>query len=48
MTDPDFVAEAKKANLDLELVAGEELEKIVSSFFRVDPATVNKLREVLK
>jgi tripartite-type tricarboxylate transporter receptor subunit TctC len=48
MTDPDFVAEAKKGNLDLEVVAGEELEKIVNSFFKVDAATVNKLREVLK
>jgi tripartite-type tricarboxylate transporter receptor subunit TctC len=48
MADPEFVAEAKKGNLDLVPVGGEELEKIVNSFFRVDPATINKLRELLK
>ena len=48
MSDAEFLAEAKKGNLDLEPVAGEELEKIVNGFFKTDPATVNKLREVLK
>jgi tripartite-type tricarboxylate transporter receptor subunit TctC len=48
MNDPEFVAEAKKGNLELEPVAGEELEKVVNSFFKVDAATVNKLREILK
>ena len=46
--DPDFVAEAKKANLDLDPVSGEELEKIVGSFFKLDAAVVNKLKEILK
>jgi tripartite-type tricarboxylate transporter receptor subunit TctC len=48
MSDPEFVAEAKKGNLELDPVAGEELEKIVSSFFKVDSATINKLRDILK
>jgi tripartite-type tricarboxylate transporter receptor subunit TctC len=48
MRDSEFLAEAKKGNLELEPVAGEELERIVNSFFKVDPATVNKLREILK
>jgi hypothetical protein len=48
LKDPEFIAEAKKGNLDLEPVAGEELQRIVNGFFKVEPATVNKLREILK
>ena len=48
MHDPEFLAEAKKGNLELEPVAGDELEKVVNSLFKVDRSTVNKLREILK
>jgi tripartite-type tricarboxylate transporter receptor subunit TctC len=48
LNDAEFRAEAKKANLDIDSVAGEELEKIVNGFFKVDAATLNKLRELLK
>ncbi len=48
MKDPDFLAEAKKGNLDVQPVSGEDLEKIVSSFFKLDAAVVNKLKEILK
>ncbi|MBI2367711.1 MAG: hypothetical protein HYV01_22290 [Deltaproteobacteria bacterium] len=48
LKDAEFVAEAKKGNLELDPVAGEDLEKIVNSFFKVDTRTVNKLRELLK
>lgn len=48
LKDTEFVAEAKKGNFELDPVAGEELEKIVNGFFKADPATVNRLRELLK
>jgi tripartite-type tricarboxylate transporter receptor subunit TctC len=48
LKDAEFVAEAKKGNFELDPVAGEELEKIVNGFFKADPATVNRLRELLK
>jgi hypothetical protein len=48
MTDPEFVADARKGNLDLEPGAREELERVVNSFFKIDAATVNKLRQILK
>jgi hypothetical protein len=48
MRDPEFLAEAKKANLDLNLVTGEELEKIIANFFKLEPSVSNKLREILK
>src|SRR6266850_506518 len=48
LKDPEFVAEAKKGNFELDPVGGEELEKIVNGFFKTDAATVTRLRELLK
>ena len=46
-TDPDFVAEMKKSNLDINPLTGEEVEKIVHSLFRLDPALLSKLAKIL-
>ncbi|MEK7341426.1 MAG: hypothetical protein AABZ69_04320, partial [Candidatus Binatota bacterium] len=48
MKDPEFLAEAKKAALDLDPVGGEELERLINGFFKLDPAVVGKLKEILK
>jgi len=48
LKDPEFVAEAKKGNFELDPVSGEELEKIVHGLFKADPAVVSKLRDLLK
>ena len=48
LKDPEFVAEAKRGNFELDPVAGEELEKIVNGLFKADAGTVNRLRELLK
>jgi len=48
LKDPEFLAEAKKANLDLDPVSGEDLEKTVGNFFKLEPSVANKLREILK
>jgi len=48
MKDPEFLADAKKAQMDLDPVPGEEVEKTVARFFQLDPALVAKLREILK
>lgn len=48
LADPEFVAEAKKGNMEIDPVSGEEIEKIVNGFFKTEPAVVNKLRELLK
>jgi tripartite-type tricarboxylate transporter receptor subunit TctC len=47
LKDPEFVAEAKKADLTVAPVAGEEAEKIVSGLFKLDPALVTKLKDIL-
>ncbi|MPZ78855.1 MAG: hypothetical protein GEU77_20320 [Deltaproteobacteria bacterium] len=48
MKDPEFLAEAKKSNLDIDPVSPEEVEKTVARFFKLDAALVAKLREILK
>jgi tripartite-type tricarboxylate transporter receptor subunit TctC len=48
LKDPSFVAEAKKSNLDVDPVAGEELEKLIEGVFKLPPPLVAKLKDVLK
>ena len=48
MKDAEFLAEAQKGKLDLEPLSGEEVEKLVSGFFKVEPSLVSKLKEILK
>ena len=47
LNDPEFQAEAKKAQLDINSVPGEALEKIVNNIFKLDPALVAKLKQAL-
>ena len=48
MKDQEFLAEAKKANLEVAPVTGEELEKTVAGLFKLEPATVSRFREILE
>jgi tripartite-type tricarboxylate transporter receptor subunit TctC len=47
LNDPEFQAEAKKAQLDINPVPGEELGKIVNNVFKLDPALVAKWKQAL-
>jgi tripartite-type tricarboxylate transporter receptor subunit TctC len=47
MRDPEFLAEAKKAQLDISPVSGEELGSIVNNIFKLDPPLVTKLKQAL-
>ncbi|MBI4525221.1 MAG: hypothetical protein HY695_15565 [Deltaproteobacteria bacterium] len=47
MKDPEFLAEAKKAKLDLDPMPGEEVEKVVAGLFKISPGQTAKLKEVL-
>ena len=47
MKDPEFVAETQKSKLDINPSSGEEVEKIVASFFELKPNIVAKLTETL-
>ncbi|HEV8343948.1 MAG TPA: tripartite tricarboxylate transporter substrate-binding protein [Candidatus Binatia bacterium] len=47
LKDPEFVAEAKKSNLEIDPLTGEEVQKTVAGLFNLNPATVSKLASVL-
>jgi tripartite-type tricarboxylate transporter receptor subunit TctC len=47
LKDREFLADAKKSKLDIEPVAGEELQKLVQDLYKIDPSTLTRLKEVL-
>jgi len=47
LTDPEFVAEAKKAKLDINPLSGEEVKTIVDGLFKLPPSMVSKLAKTL-
>jgi tripartite-type tricarboxylate transporter receptor subunit TctC len=48
MKDPDFLADAGKAKLDINPLDGSELEQSVKEMFNLDPVLVPKAKEILK
>jgi len=47
LQDKEFVAEADKAQLEIDPVSGEDLHEMVQSLFDLDPKTVKKIDEML-
>jgi tripartite-type tricarboxylate transporter receptor subunit TctC len=47
MKDPEFLAEAKKANLDIEPITGQEMEQLIAGVFKLNPTLVAKLKTIL-
>jgi len=47
LTDPEFVAETKKINLDVNPLSGEEVKRIVDDLFKLPAPMVAKLAVVL-
>ena len=48
MKDPEFLADANKARLDINPLDGAELEKNVREVFNLDPKLVPRAKEILK
>jgi len=48
MKDPEFLADAKKAKLDLNPDDGAGLERNVKEIFNLEPSLVAKLKDILK
>lgn len=48
MKDPEFLAETKKAQLEIRPMTGEEVEKIVSGLFKLDPGIAAKVKEIVQ
>lgn len=47
MKDPEFSADIQKSRLSIDPVAGEELKRTMARLFKLSPAMVAKLKEVL-
>jgi tripartite-type tricarboxylate transporter receptor subunit TctC len=47
LRDPEFLADAGKARLEVNPVSGEEVERLVAGLFALDAGTVARLRAIL-
>jgi hypothetical protein len=46
--DPEFLADTQRARLDLDPIDGVEIEKQVRELFKLEPALVSRMKEILK
>ncbi|HEU4341600.1 MAG TPA: tripartite tricarboxylate transporter substrate-binding protein [Candidatus Binatia bacterium] len=47
LKDPEFLAEAKKSKLDIEVIDGPTIAKKLARLYELQPAVIAKLKEVL-
>jgi tripartite-type tricarboxylate transporter receptor subunit TctC len=47
MKDPEFLAEAKKARLDIDPITGEDIEKTIAGIKNIPPATFERLKGII-
>ncbi len=47
MTDPEFTAEAERSQLEVNPVAGEDLQKLVTEIYRTPPEVAQKAAQLL-
>jgi tripartite-type tricarboxylate transporter receptor subunit TctC len=47
LKDPEFLAEAKRANLDIQHVSGEETEGVIQGLFKIEPAFIARMKQIL-
>lgn len=48
LKDPDFIADAQRARLDLNPLTGDEMQEAVERLWKLDKPLVEKLKEILK
>jgi tripartite-type tricarboxylate transporter receptor subunit TctC len=48
MKDPDFLAEAEKAKIDISPNTGEEAQQVALSILDASPKTVARAKEILE
>jgi len=47
LNDPEFLAEAKKTNLDIAPLSGEEIARTVDNLFKIEAPLVERLKKIL-
>jgi hypothetical protein len=45
--DPEFLAEAKKTNLDIGPLSGDEIAKTVENLFKLEAPVIERLKKIL-
>lgn len=48
LKDPDFIADAQRARLDINPLSGDEMQEAVERLWKLDKPLVEKLKEILK
>ena len=48
LADPEFVADARQAQLDIDPISGEEVTRLIGELFKMLPAVLAKLKELLR
>jgi hypothetical protein len=48
LKDPQLLAEAEKAKLEIDPVDGPGIEKMVNGLYAMEPAIVNRVKQVLE
>ena len=47
LKDKEFLVEAEKSRLDVDPVSADEVQRIIGGLFKLDPALVAKLKDIL-
>ncbi len=47
LKNPEFLAEAKKASLDIQHVSGEDTDAVVQGLFKIEPEFIARMKQVL-
>jgi hypothetical protein len=48
LADPEFVTDARQAQLDIEPISGEDVTRLIGELFKMSPAVLAKLKELLR
>ena len=46
--DAEFVTDARRAQLDMDPISGEDVARLIDELFRMPPAVLAKLKELLR
>ena len=48
LKDPQFMAEAGKAKLEIDPIDGPGIEKMVNGLYEIEPAVVSRVKQILE
>jgi len=48
LKDPQFLAEAEKAKLEIDPIDGPGIEKMVNGLYEIEPAIVSRVKQILE